>query len=1189
MVSRYARSRQTRMQDITRDVDFNDEPEIREGLNAEELISAAVAEAKRHVRRNELKTNSALDAISDWIEKSELRRADETKRLASSQERVASAVRDALGLMTGRLNQIESLVAEAPARAFEPIRNALGRLDDRVSIMEEQQSEGERSSLHFSAMMESLGQRLTEVVGKIDELADRSGRDDASLREERIAGIEAKLGSILQQLSRPAFPGESSAPPARPAQALAQAPAYDIAASAPARPRVILRSVTHSGKLDAAVADIRRKQDELGGASPAGASAPGRAEMSLGLASLRTELGALAIQLQRLEKGRLDADTLTELLSTTSEVRRLLADPTMPRLAARLEQSLADLTRRVDALTTKVVDRSEIAALTAAIAEIRAKLSEPRADAGVVERRIEALSAKIDEVMREPLGLVGQHLADLSARLGSSPQSGASNEAISDIRDKLDRIVERSDTPGPNAARPFEGAALAEVRERLDRLNARLDHTPAGVDSGSILDLRERLEQLAVSIEQSASKAPEKIDRALRQIAASVDAARQPDPNPAALQSLERQVSELSQRIAGEAGSAVAISDLERSVMRLFDELAATKAAAIKAAEAASSGAASQALGGDLTIRQEREANEREMHSTLDQMNTTLERIMGRLSSLEEQSRPVATARPAAAVIAPPPAAAADAARLAASGIRPAAPTPEPSAESAEKNLDEIGAFEAAAAEAARGAAARLAQRGATPEAAPAPAVVSHEPLEPGSGRPPPVGTPDANGSGRQYLAGDLSAAVASGGAMSAQALIAAARRAAADTAARQKSASTPASSLGSAKNALSSLKASAGQHRKPILLALIGLMVAFSAIGAGRLILGNDSSGVEQGARPAGPPAPAGGSASGMSGADAGAAKPASPASADPQRPNGASVAPGRSSSLSTPPAPAFTKIGQTAISPDALADVSRRANDVVGSIAAPTPAGSPNAATAAAAMPVPDSATGAEFLVRLKLAANADDPAAEYELAARMYDGRGLPRDLQGAAKLFERAANQGLVPAQYRIANIYETGLGAAKDLVLARAWFEKAADRGNAKAMHNVGVYLAQGIQGKPDYATAVSWFRKAAERNVRDSQYNLAILLARGLGNDRDFKASYVWFALAARDGDGDSAKKRDEIAAHLSSAELDDAKAALASWKPIVTDRAANEVDAKDIKWDRVSSGATQGATQVETAKTSKL
>ncbi len=1216
------------MHDVARDMDLDDEMELRGKLDADELITAAVAEAKRHARRNELKTNSALDAMSDWIEKSESRRseetkriaaktetafstisdwisqseqqraeetkrisaktdtaldaisewiekseslrAEETKRLATSQERVASAVRDALGLMTGRLNQIESLVAEAPARAFEPIRTALGRLDDRVNAIEGQRGADERSSQQFSVMMDSLGQRLKDVVGKIDELADTRNRNDPSLREERIAGIESKLGTILQQLSRPSLLGAAdtssvpfeSAPPIPPR----------------ARPRVVLRSVTTSGKLDAAVADIRRKQDELGMAQPAPLSdhpaLRREADGGFSLSSLRAELAELAEQLQRLEKGRIDPEAFNELLITTSEVRRLLADPTMPKLAARIEQSVAELTIRVDALTTKAVDRSEIAALASTISDISTKLAEPRSvtDSTVVEKRIDALSAKIDEVMREPLGLVGQHLADLSARLGQQTPPDVPNIAFTEIRDKLDRIVERAEAPASGGYAPsFDNGALEEVRERLDRLSAKIEAAPSARDSGSIADLRERLDNLASSIERSATNAaPEKIDRVLRQIAANMDAARQSDPNLGMLQALERQVATLAERVGGEPASSTALAELDRSVSRLFAELADTKAAAIKAAEAA----ASQAVeAGDVT-HQERLAEGREMHSTLDQMNQTLERIMGRLSSLEEQTRQAA------------PASHGDSLTQLIGAERAAEPSQRGAVRAPARQPDtelEAPLGSRAMPRPAPGAAERL-PADDKPAAEPVlePLVPSHEPLEPGSGRPqpgaalsrPPSAAPASSNGARPPLAGEAIAVAGSGSATSAQALIAAARRAAADTAARQNGAASTASPAGAAKHALSSLKTSAGQHRKPILLALIGLMVAFSAIGAGRLILGGDFPfGGEQpppvSPRPS-PPAPDGasGAAKPAQGGAPGAAQPAGPAPLP---------AAGRPSGSAAPQAPASPRAGMAAPAEDAAA-LAIPAREVVASIARGAPAPAKPGAAMASASPAPDAASSPDFIARLKTAANANDPVAEYELAAILFDGRGVPRDPQGAAKLFERAANQGLVPAQYRLANIYETGIGASKDLALAKSWFEKAADRGNAKAMHNVGVYLAQGIQGKPDYATAVTWFKKAADRNVRDSQYNLAILFARGLGATRDLKASYVWFALAAREGDADSAKKRDEIATRLTTAELDDAKAAVASWKPIELDRAANEVDVKDIKWDRVAPAATAPA-----------
>jgi hypothetical protein len=46
---------------------------------------------------------------------------------------------------------------------------------------------------------------------------------------------------------------------------------------------------------------------------------------------------------------------------------------------------------------------------------------------------------------------------------------------------------------------------------------------------------------------------------------------------------------------------------------------------------------------------------------------------------------------------------------------------------------------------------------------------------------------------------------------------------------------------------------------------------------------------------------------------------------------------------------------------------------------------------------------------------------------------------------------------------------------------------------------------------------------------------------------------------------------RDEVGRHLTNAELDEAKTMVANFKPVEIDRAANEVDLKDIKWERVT------------------
>ncbi|NUJ78492.1 SEL1-like repeat protein [Methylocystis sp. FS] len=185
--------------------------------------------------------------------------------------------------------------------------------------------------------------------------------------------------------------------------------------------------------------------------------------------------------------------------------------------------------------------------------------------------------------------------------------------------------------------------------------------------------------------------------------------------------------------------------------------------------------------------------------------------------------------------------------------------------------------------------------------------------------------------------------------------------------------------------------------------------------------------------------------------------------------------------------------------------------------------------------------------------------NPVAQYEMGARLVEGRGAARDAKVAAHWFEKAAEMGLALAQYRLGSMYERGVGVARDYARARQWYERAADSGNARAMHNVAVLLAEGGDGKPDYAAAAEWFRRAAEYGIRDSQFNLGILYARGLGISRDLQQSYVWFSAAADQGDDDAAKKRDEIGARLDSKELAAAKALAAAFRAKTPTSEAND------------------------------
>ena len=246
---------------------------------------------------------------------------------------------------------------------------------------------------------------------------------------------------------------------------------------------------------------------------------------------------------------------------------------------------------------------------------------------------------------------------------------------------------------------------------------------------------------------------------------------------------------------------------------------------------------------------------------------------------------------------------------------------------------------------------------------------------------------------------------------------------------------------------------------------------------------------------------------------------------------------------------------------------------NEATGAIARNATETRPNRQSAPAAQPsAADALPTAIGAARLRNAASAGDPAAAYEIAMRYLEGRGVPANLEEAARWFERAASKGLVPAQFRYASMLEKGQGVKKDLPAAQKLYAAAAGRGHAKAMHNLAVIYADGIEGKPDYASAALWFRKAAEHGIADSQYNFAVLAARGLGTEKNLLEAYKWFALAAAQGDRDAGRKRDDAAAHMDAPALAAAQEAVKAFVVQTQPATATVVPEPPGGWDRTSS-----------------
>ncbi|MEQ1653570.1 MAG: tetratricopeptide repeat protein [Hyphomicrobium sp.] len=201
------------------------------------------------------------------------------------------------------------------------------------------------------------------------------------------------------------------------------------------------------------------------------------------------------------------------------------------------------------------------------------------------------------------------------------------------------------------------------------------------------------------------------------------------------------------------------------------------------------------------------------------------------------------------------------------------------------------------------------------------------------------------------------------------------------------------------------------------------------------------------------------------------------------------------------------------------------------------------------------------------LRMAAASGDPSAEFEVGARLAEGKGTDQSFKDAAKWYQRSASKGFAQAQYRLGTLYERGLGLKTDPARAEDWYKRAAEQGNIKAMHNLAVMSANQTKGSPDYATAASWFEKAAEHGLSDSQFNLAVLHENGLGVEQDLTVAYKWLALAAKSGDKEAVRRRDILQGKLTAEQLKKAESMIGMWKSKRPDQIVNDARKAGEAW----------------------
>ncbi|WP_029032576.1 SEL1-like repeat protein [Salinarimonas rosea] len=1127
----------------------------RRGLSVRDELKEAVAEIRSRQQALEDPEGAAAGPPAALAARF-APRAEPAPRDGRSHAEILEGLRADISKLAGQLDSVRPRDEET-APAVEGVRRELAQLRETVSGLA---TRGEVGALED--ILRTLSRETAQAM--IQAKLGTSG-PDATAMGATLSRLEGEVRRLSEEVQRNAPHGLVQA-----VETISHK--VDLIADAGLDPQTVQA-------LTGEVADLRGLLGEIAEPSRVG--------------DLAERVAELSRQVERIGHGQVDPLEFAGMRAAVEDIREHLTAPRPETDAA----ALGALGSRIDTLgekleaVTGLLSRADTGALARQIEGLAASAATLEAggapaavvDLGPLASQIEALGARLDALSAQPAQVdvspVAQQIELLEKRLGARQEALAPAALVA----RLDVMAEKLDALR-EAPRPEPSLDLDGLMRRLDRIDERLS---APGDDERLKPLEAMLAGLAAKLEEpqrEGSDGLEALERHITQIAARLERERDPDP---ALAALERSMGDLMAQVAGlEEGlrEGVPVPAKDDAFADLSRTIESLKVSQVEA--------------------------DRRSRDTLSAVHGTLEALVGRLASLEAgtaRDKDVRRQKPTEAPAARKPSGegkpisekpALDKPSLDKPGIdKPSAPAAEASGpardEPAMPRGFDISAFRASAPRTPEAepqapvldtAAAALLSEADAPAAA---SFVDEILLEPGSGRPQPgksrrTAAP-APAASEEPDAGDIKASFIAAARRAAQSAAAEAAAARSEPAEIDADGASPASLAGRMKRVLA-------RRRKPLLLGLAAIVLAIGALQVSSMLQRGGDGPIASVAPPAQiateAPAPIGAPAITIAPeAEAPAVPAAGPTTTQTIPPADAARVP---SFMGLPAAPLSNGIpaGDLVIPAPTSADAAREImlpprRDEATAFAARIV---PSTGTGAAAAPIPTGPVSplvaglvipdAVASTRLREAARAGDEAAVFELAARLSDGRDAPRDPALAARLFERLAEQGVVPAQYRIGQIYDKGVGVARDPAAAEMWYRRAAESGNVTAMHNLAVLLAEGaVAGAPDYTGAIGWFRRAAEHGVRDSQYNLAVLLARGLGAPQDLPASYTWFAIAAAQGDTDASARQEELAQRLDEPARLVAQSAADAWRPETPDARANEVALPAHGWNDRSAG----------------
>ncbi|GIQ71680.1 tetratricopeptide repeat protein [Bradyrhizobium sp. RD5-C2] len=1003
---------------------------------------------------------------------------------------------------------------------------------------------------------------------------------------------------------------------------LRQAEAVERAAAQVYRPSPPLSPAS----FDSAIAEIAARQNELDAsaarqmpprsappmqqsAPPMAAYAPPPPAAPAGpdFSSLERHLLKITSQIEALQRPDHIEQSIAAFRGELAEIRQAITEAMPRRAIESIENEIRSLHHRIDEIRQDSSNGQGqvITGIERALSEIREALRTltPAEQLTGYDEAIRNLGGKLDMILRanDDPSTVHQ-LESAIAALRAIVSNVASNDALLQLSGDVHALAAKVDQLSQMSRAESHVDAFAGIEQRIAAL-------------ASTLETRER--------PVAGYDNTDAIEGALRSLSERIDRMQVGNDSSSAFTHLEQRVSYLLERLESADQRSGNLGRVEEGLHDIMRHLEAQHAHLASLADATRNTAAPQPMMDsgivDLVkrelsdIRFSQSETDRRTQDSLETVHNTLGHVVDRLAMIENDLRTVRTAPPA------PPAPAYAEPRMEAPRMEMPQPTAQPESYKSEAYrpdsyrpelpnpalaqehfMSAPREFHAAQpVETAppplppRAISEILEPHAASARAAIAPELPPDHPLEPGTRPSGRASSPSERIADSERAISDLPAGKKEP--VSTSSFIAAARRAAQAAAAQpvnDKAARAASKAAAKAKEkADKAAKAAAGKAGAPatgaaatgaaeaqpstitskIRSLLVGASVVVILLSTAKMAMNLlDTSSAPQApaiehSQPAAPPvqppaensvAPAPSSAPGPS---VPGPSMTSPTPLGRQSNNTAAPNTLDSAQVTIPQAPAPAAAPEPAAAPVAAA------SDITGTIPTAPPLGGKLAMVQIpAGEKLPDAIGGPA----LRTAAIKGDAAAAYEVGVRFAEGKGVPANVDEAAKWYGRAAQAGVVPAMFRLGTFYEKGLSVKRDFDVARRYYVQAAERGNAKAMHNLAVLDADGGGKGADYKSAAQWFRKAGDRGVADSQVNLGILYARGIGVEQNLAESFKWFSLAAAQGDADAGHKRDDIAKRLDPQSLAAAKLAIQTFTPEPQPSDAVNVPAPAGGWD---------------------